>query len=515
MEKPYCMYLRKSRADLEAEAHGQGDTLARHKELLLKLANQKNIAVEKIYEEIVSGDTIEARPVMRQLLSDIISGTWQGVLVVELERLARGDTKDQGTVAEAFKYSGTLIITPLKTYDPNNEFDEEYFEFGLFMSRREYKTINRRIQRGRIASVNEGKYISSVAPYGYERIKLQAEKGYSLNIIPEQAKIVRLIFSLYNSGNISMSSIASYLDSLNVAAINQKCWSKSTISGILKNPVYTGKIRWGKRIERKYFENGTIRKKRAENKNYILADGLHEAIISPQEFDKAQTIMSLHCHVPVRNSQRLQNPLAGLVFCQNCGTLMTRLSPSKKTPYASLKCPNKNCHTVSSPLFLIEESVLKALEVWMPDYKVSVSAKKPAKEVQYRNHMEKQIKEITLQKHTVCELFEKGIYSPDLFSDRMKKLDFRLSALSSLYNPDKTSLQKSLPEQMYIRDIYNSLETVEKKNRLLKILIKKIIYKKTEKNHRGSLENANYRLDIFPIVPNYRQPEPDNVYPHS
>ena len=41
-----------------------------------------------------------------------------------------GNTRDQGIVAEAFKYSDTKIITPSKTYDPNNEFDEEYFEFG-------------------------------------------------------------------------------------------------------------------------------------------------------------------------------------------------------------------------------------------------------------------------------------------------------------------------------------------------------------------------------------------------
>ena len=47
-------------------------------------------------------------------------------------------------------------MTPSKTYDPENEFDEEYFEFGLFMSRREYKTINRRLQRGRAASIKEG-----------------------------------------------------------------------------------------------------------------------------------------------------------------------------------------------------------------------------------------------------------------------------------------------------------------------------------------------------------------------
>lgn len=121
----------------------------------------RQLSVSKIYEEVVSGDTIAARPQMQQLLSDVEAGRWEGVLVMEVERLARGDTIDQGLVAQAFKFSDTRIITPVKSYDPNNEFDEEYFEFGLFMSRREYKVINRRLQRGRLASVKEGKWVSN------------------------------------------------------------------------------------------------------------------------------------------------------------------------------------------------------------------------------------------------------------------------------------------------------------------------------------------------------------------
>ena len=158
----YCIYLRKSRADFEAESHGEGETLSRHRTALIALANKQNLSVTKIYEEVVSGDTIAARPVMQQLLEDVSAGLWKGVLVMEVERLARGDTMDQGLVAQTFKYSNTLIVTPLKTYNPNDEFDEEYFEFGLFMSRREYKTINRRLQRGREASAREGKFIASI-----------------------------------------------------------------------------------------------------------------------------------------------------------------------------------------------------------------------------------------------------------------------------------------------------------------------------------------------------------------
>jgi len=160
----YCIYLRKSRADAEAEARGEGETLKRHEESLLALAKKTSLPITKIYKEIVSGETISARPQMQELLRDVESGVWEGVLVMEIERLARGNTLDQGIVAQAFRISGTKIITPLKTYDPDNEFDEEYFEFGLFMSRREYKTINRRIQRGREAERQLLKKVNGFIP---------------------------------------------------------------------------------------------------------------------------------------------------------------------------------------------------------------------------------------------------------------------------------------------------------------------------------------------------------------
>ena len=59
------------------------------------------------------------------------------------------------------------------------------------MSRREYKTINRRLIRGRDSSASEGKYISSIAPYGYKRVKLENEKGFTLEPVPEEAEVVK------------------------------------------------------------------------------------------------------------------------------------------------------------------------------------------------------------------------------------------------------------------------------------------------------------------------------------
>ena len=70
----YAIYLRKSRADIEAEKLGEGETLARHKNILTELAARRGLYVETIYQEIVSGETIAARPEIKKLINECYSG---------------------------------------------------------------------------------------------------------------------------------------------------------------------------------------------------------------------------------------------------------------------------------------------------------------------------------------------------------------------------------------------------------------------------------------------------------
>ena len=254
----YAIYLRKSREDLEAEKYGEGETLARHEKILTTLAKKRKLHISKIYREVVSGETISERKEMQKLLRDVENEKWTGVLVVEVERLARGDTADQGQVSKAFKYSHTKIITPVKTYDPDNEFDEEYFEFGLFMSRREYKTINRRLQRGRELSVSEGKFVGNIAPFGYDRVKLKNAKGYCLSINQDEAPIVKEIFRLYAFENTSINSVAKQLNKLNLKPRITSEWTISSVKDILSNPTYIGKIVWNRRMQKKKTKNGQV-----------------------------------------------------------------------------------------------------------------------------------------------------------------------------------------------------------------------------------------------------------------
>ena len=244
-----AIYLRKSRADIEAEQRGEGETLAKHRTALLKVAKEKNLNIIAVHEEIVSGESLVHRPEMLKLLQDVENNKYDVVLCMDMDRLGRGGMKEQGIILETFKRSNTKIMTPRKTYDLNDEWDEEYSEFEAFMARKELKIITRRMQRGRIASVEAGNYISTNPPYGYVIKKIK--NGRTLEPHPEQAEVVKLIFEWYTHDDpeirIGASMIANKLNALGYKTATGKTWGNWTVLGIIKNPVYCGKVTWKKK----------------------------------------------------------------------------------------------------------------------------------------------------------------------------------------------------------------------------------------------------------------------------
>jgi DNA invertase Pin-like site-specific DNA recombinase len=525
----YGLYLRKSRADLDAEAHGEGETLLRHERALMNLAKKLNIRISTkyIYREVVSGETIAARPEVQRMLYDVESGTLAGIFVMEIERLARGDTSDQGTVAKAFKQFDTLIITPSKTYNPANESDEEYFEFGLFMSRREFKTINRRIQSGRVAAATEGRYIASTAPFGYERIKIKNDKGYTLKIIPEQAEVVKSIFEWHAIGvlqddgyytKLGATRIADKLNQMGIKPIHNDQWTKSSVIDILRNPVYAGKIRWGYKKEKKYVQDNKVCKQRYKSTKYSIADGIHDAIISMKLFDDVQDILSQRGHSPIPGSDILKNPLTGIIYCGKCGRMMTRLAKTSKTPYDTIKCMNTKCDNISSPLYLVEEVIITSLKQWLNAFKIKWIHEKLDRpyenaihlKLSVINHARNDLDKLSGQRDRIYTLLEQGVYSTDIFIQRNKKLSKDIEELEDAivrYENELSILQDQaayndvfIPRAEYLLDIYFDLDNATARNEVLKEILERVEYVKNEPNKKGNRDNKNFEIEIFPKV---------------
>ncbi len=524
----YCLYLRKSRADLEAEAHGEGETLARHEKTLLELAEWQKLDITQIYREIVSGETIASRPIMQQLLSDVEENMWDGVLVMEVERLARGDTIDQGIVAQTFKFSGTKIITPLKTYDPSNEYDEEYFEFGLFMSRREYKTINRRLQRGRIASVKEGKYVGNKAPYGYVRKKLEKEKGYTLVPDPNAAAIVKIIFLLYAYGEqnadetveeTGASKIVRKLNDMKLPPTNGNIWSVATIQEMLRNPVYIGKIRWNARPLKKRMVNGQIVKERPRENpdHWILADGLHEPLVDLKTWNAVQQKLNENSSHPCPKDMALANPLAGLVICGKCGRRMVRRPYTNRDYPDTIMCPAASCDNISSALESVERKILQALQEWLTQYRLNYETMEntgPAKQADLKEkalrNTQCELKKLENQRDHIYELLEQKTYSTAVFLDRIKNTNDKIeetqksiTLLEREMKPFSNAEQGQkaiIPRLEKVLAQYHNAKTPAEKNELLKSVINKIVYTKTV-NGRWHNKPDDFELILYPKLP--------------
>lgn len=506
MPTDYALYLRKSRADLEAEAHGEGDTLARHEHILMELAKSRALPIGAIYREIVSGERIANRPVMQQLLSEVEDGRWKGVLVTETSRLARGDTIDQGIVAQAFKFSGTLIVTPSKTYDPTQEADEEWMEFGLFMSRQEYRMIRRRMTAGTRTAKKEGRYLASRAPYGYERCKLPG-RGWSIRPIEPEAGVVRKIYEQFLSDK-GAGEIAAYLNLLGIPSPTERAWVRQTVGLILRNPHYAGYIPSAVHPHKKLLKDGQLTVKRPLNKQCELYEGIHEAIIPRETWEETQRLLVQNHKPRVPSALQQHNPLAGLLCCDKCGKKMQR-HPQTDRNFEKYYCPTVGCPTVSAPLEQVEDLVLQGLkdflynldlqEQQLPDMSAEQEALK-----NIDSRLAEQRKRLT----KTFELVEDGIYTREAFLQRQSEINAEMARLQTAreelqrkidtHAAELSARENAAPQIRHVLDVYDRKSAPAERNALLKQVIDRIDYHKTTKQ-RWSAEN-DLSVTIHPKI---------------
>lgn len=457
-----AIYLRKSREDDELKE----ETLARHETMLLEYCKRNNLNIVKIYKEVVSGESIANRPQMQRLLDDVSIGLYAGVVCIEIERLSRGNQIDQVEILEVFKSSNTKIYTLNKIYDLSKEdIDEEFLEFALFMSRREYKIINRRLQRGRNHSRQEGYYIGSILPFGFDKVR--GDKGFIL-VPNDNAKVVKFIFDKYLEG-VNVATITNYLNDNGIRPQNNtKIWTPPTVRNVLKNKLYIGMLNTNNR-------NSTVK-------------GKHEPIIDELTFNRVQE--KLAKTPKVTNKRKLSNPLAGLVYCSECGRTMIRKINALKFEY--LTCPSLRCNTRSLKLETVERLILDELKgelkdfnYFLDNYAGEIEAKryKVASEIDL---LESELTKKLDMLERACEMLESGIYTKELFTRRVSVLETDIKALKENISTlkekpieDDTRAYKAIPILEKVLENYNVLDAKEK-NLLLKSIVERIDFTRLE-----------------------------------
>jgi DNA invertase Pin-like site-specific DNA recombinase len=504
-----CIYLRKSRADEELERTlGQGETLARHRMALLRYAEEKGYDIVKIHEELVSGEELFFRPAMLELLKEVEQKLYDAVLVMDIQRLGRGDMEEQGIILKTFKNSKTKIITPEKVYNLSNEFDEEYSEFEAFMSRKEYRMITRRMQGGRIRSVQEGNYIGTRPPYGYS-IYRDGKKTRTLIPHPQQSEVIKLIFDWYVNKGMGCGSIANELNKLGIKSYTGSHWERTSITNFLKNPVYAGKVVWKKKC---YKKSKTPGKKRdtylRPRDEWIICDGKHEPIIDIETYNKAQELLQGKYHVPYRIENGVANPLAGIMICSLCGSKMKRRPYIDKKPH--LICENK-CGIKSNKIETVEKAVIEGIGKHLAYLRLNVDENNSNKSADKLNliknnldSLNHQLKLLESQRLKTFDLLEQGIYDTATYTERSNLLNTKISSLISSIaecNAQISSLQnKCLENKSAISKLNNIIETYwtlknpKEKNALLKSVLEKVTY----------FKDKTWKSDNFVITLHYK-----------
>ena len=493
----YAIYLRKSRADLEAEARGEGETLSRHRTALHALAERRGFRVVREYSELVTGDSIAARPQMQALLDDVKRGLYSGVIVNDVDRLGRGDSIDQEIIKLTFAASHTLIITPLRDIDPASPSDEDMLDFSMFFARFEYRKIAQRLMQGRIRSAESGNYINSRIPIGYKQVK--DGRRVTLEPDPETAPIVQMIFDMYGNRGVGKNGICRALCEMGIKSNRGYWFAPGTIMHILSNPVYIGTVKWGQTKTVATVENGRKVKRSVTTDGAIVVENAHPAIIDRALFDKVQAIMHER-HIQPRNNinKPLSNPLAGIVHCAVCGRIM-RAQHSKRG--YQLICPNYGCSTVGAPIYVVESALLETLQGWCAEYSEAPDAPEP--HTDNTPALQRQLSTLEVRLAKARELVELGIYSPAEYSDQKTMLTRQIDSIKremaeQAAPPVANAIHSIVPEIKTVLDAYPLAETPAEKNALLKTIVQKVEFEKFVKGTRTSGPGQHLKLIVYP-----------------
>ena len=480
--KALLIYLRKSRQDDPDET--VEEVLAKHEIQLQEYAERElggRIPEENIYREVVSGESIDSRVEIQKVLARIEDPAIRGCLVVEPSRLSRGDLGDCDRMIKGFQLSHTLVITPMMTYDLEKKMERKFFQDELLRGRDFYEYTRDILWMGRVRAAKRGLYLGRLAPYGYKKVKLG--KDHTLEILEDEAEVVRLVFDLYVREQRTPYQIACRLNEMEIKAPKGEKWVKDTIRHMVRNAHYNGKVVFNKVKKTQVLENGEVVVKRLSQPedDVIIAEGKHPAIIGTELWQAAQELVARNPRE--KHTYALKNPYSGLLRCAKCGRVMYQ-HPYKKAE-DRYECRTRPRCFKSIKVSAVDEAVLTALEeAELPELQLRLKNNDgDAVKIQKRllAKLEKQMEEYRDQEEKQYELLETGKYSQDLFDRRNAALRAKMEDCQAQIYRTRSLMPESVDYAERIAKLQDAIAmlkdpeaTPAEKNRALKVIVDRI-----------------------------------------
>lgn len=508
------LYSRKSRTDDPMKT--VEEVLANHEQMLNEWVEKNLPGLGKIpeknrYREVVSGETIESRPRIQALLRAIESPRIKAVLIVEPQRLSRGDLEDIGRLVKLLRYSNTIVITLQYTYDLRDERDRDMFERELKRGNEFLEYQKRIMGNGRLLAVQNGNFIGQRPPYGYKKIQIKQGKTkcHTLEPIPDQAEVVKMIFEMYAQG-IGTTTIADKLNAMHIPAPGGGEWVRECMPTILSNHHYLGMVRWNHRPTVKKVEDGEVVISRPRAEDFLIYDGKHPAIIDRELWDRVQAIRG---KIP-RNKKNANgfNPLAGVMFCE-CGRVMSaRPYKNKGIEFCEprfLCSQQRKCGNASCRMSDVINQVVEALEGAVADFEIRIENGTDNSAEVHRQavaRLEKRLRE--LQELEIAQWDEKtkGGMPAHVF----ERLNGKTVAEIAEVQQALCTARDSMPEPINLREKVTNFKAAlealqdpdapaKEKNKLIKACVERITYSRHRagnKGHPRKGEETPIHLDI-------------------
>ena len=345
MEKAQAaIYCRLSQDD---GSLGESGSIQTQKAILTQYCQEHHMEIVDCYCDDGWSGTNFDRPAFQRMIGDIEAGRVNTVIVKDLSRFGREYAQMGLYIEHYFEEKGVRFLSLAENIDSSQGLNNLVLPFTNVINSLYARQASEKTKAAHRARAKNGMFLGSRAPYGYQK---DPSDRHHLIVDPEAAEVVKEIFRMFADGigYVRMTKILRERNILNPQAyFNQNNpdyykhsdywrkpfdWHATSVRAILNNPVYLGKLTFGKTKTKGFFDK---RRVPTEESDWIVVEHTHEPLVSQELWDTVHQMMKARRR---ENSSGHVQPFAGLVKCAGCGSSLNASYDKKKGKYTGFSC---------------------------------------------------------------------------------------------------------------------------------------------------------------------------------
>lgn len=292
-----------------------------------------------IFEDAGYSGKSTARPQFQEMMSQIRAGAFTHLLVWKIDRISR-NLLDFAAMYDELKELGVTFVSKSEQFDTSSAMGEAMLKIILVFAELERNMTSERVTAAMISRASNGQWNGGRIPFGYD---YDSETGtFSFN--EEEQRVVIMIHNLYEEQR-SLVREARFLNEKGYRSRSGNLWSPVTLLNILRSIFYCGDYQYNRLKE-------GDRQKVKDKSEWVTVKDHHPAIVSREQKERIIAILDARSNQYTKGQLRVQKKhthvFGGLVFCGNCGAVMTNSACSKKDwSYTRYLCPTKRKSSVA------------------------------------------------------------------------------------------------------------------------------------------------------------------------